>query len=274
MDARAEAAGLLGGLLRHLLALFAGLLPRRLWREWEGRIPLARMAVPSALVTFLLGFAVGIPGFLDYAARSGAATSDLMLAAAGEASRGRASDLAPAGAWGLSLFTLVAYLLFTPRGLLASYLSASGLLRCMAAVTSEPHGDPLLSLADHAARRVLARASRRRLASEREQLEGPPAPDALVRGGDLGFPEVELILVASRRKPGWQRGLVLVTGLKCYRVGEAFDRFFKEGLRTLYPLNELPAAEVMRRSLPWELPPLSAYDPISRTTAALPKASG
>jgi hypothetical protein len=141
----------------------------------------------------------------------------------------------------------------------------------MSAAAGEPQGDPLLSLADHAARRLAARASHRRFASEREQLEGPFAPDALVPGRQLGFPDAELILVASRRKPGWQRGLVLVTVLKRYRVGEPFDRFFRDGLRTLYPLNELPGAEVMRRSVAYKLPLLSAYDPVARATMSLPE---
>jgi hypothetical protein len=55
------------GVVRHVLALGAGILPRRFWPDWEGRLPIARMAMPSAGLVFMLGFAVGIPGFLDYA---------------------------------------------------------------------------------------------------------------------------------------------------------------------------------------------------------------
>lgn len=46
-------------------------------------------------------------------------------------------------------------------------------------------------------------------------------------------------------------------------AGEPFDRCLGEGLRTLYPLNEPPGAEVMRRSVAYELPLLSAYDPVA-----------
>lgn len=259
------------GVLRHVLALGAGSLPRRFWPDWEGRLPIARMAMPSAGLVFMLGFAVGIPGFLDYAVRSGGATSDLMLRASHEALRGRASEMAPAGAWGLSIVTLAAFAFLTPKGLLASYLVASGVLRFLAAAASEPLGDPLLSVGDQLVQRLAKRWSDERFVSTRERLEGPATADVLVSGKDLGFPEAELVLVASRRKPEWQAGVVVVTALKRYRIGSAFDRSFRDGLRRLYPLSELPMAEVMRRSVACELPRLSRYDPVSRTTSLLPE---
>jgi len=271
MGFASEAADVAGGALRRVLGLAVGVLPRRLWPEWEGRLPIARMAIPSAILTCLLGFAIGIPGFFEYALRVGDVTSDLMLAASRETLRGRAPSTAPAGAWGLSIFTLAAFAFFTPTGLLASYLVTSGLLRLLAAAANEPHGDPLLSLGDQGIRRLAARWSQERFRAEREALEGPARPDVLLRGKDLGFPEAELVLVASRRKPEWQAGVVLVTALKRYRIGTPFDRPFRDGLRRLYPLCELPAAEVMRRSLACELPRLSRYDPVSRTTALLPE---
>jgi hypothetical protein len=65
------------------------------------------------------------------------------------------------------------------------------------------------------------------------------------------------VILASRRKPGWHTGVIVRTGDGWYRVGNAFDQHRPEGLRRVYPLVQAGAAEVLRRSVEYDLPPLA-----------------
>jgi hypothetical protein len=65
------------------------------------------------------------------------------------------------------------------------------------------------------------------------------------------------VIVASRRKPDWQPGVFIITAEKWYRVGESAERQMPGGLRMFYPLTEITDHEVLRRGVPYELPPLS-----------------
>ncbi|HLA76852.1 MAG TPA: hypothetical protein VJU18_04640, partial [Vicinamibacteria bacterium] len=65
-----------------VLGTLANLLPRRLFPEWDGRLPMASTAIPSALLTVFLGFGLGVPGFLAYATRTASAGNEAMLEAA------------------------------------------------------------------------------------------------------------------------------------------------------------------------------------------------
>ena len=264
-----SAGEVLDSVLRHVLATLAGLLPRRLWSEWEGRIPMARMALASALLAFFLGFGIGIPGFLRYAMGFSGTITDTMIQTAHDVNVGKAPSDAPVRAWGISFFSFVAFAFFTPTGLLATYLVLSGLYRLLAVAVHEPRGDPVLSLLDAGLRRLALKISRDRMIAVREAQEGPAVPDVLLTGKDAGVPEADFVLVASRIKPDWEPGVVVVTSEKWYRIGTPFDRRLAGGLRRLYPLTELAAAEVLRRSVAYELPRLSAYDPVSRTTRLL-----
>ena len=67
----------------------------------------------------------------------------------------------------------------------------------------------------------------------------------------------ELVVVASRQKPGWERGVFVITPDAWYRLGEPIDREMPAGLRTLYPLTELRDLEVRRKSVEYTLPPLT-----------------
>lgn len=268
-DALTEIRHLLDSCVRHVVAIGANILPRRLWPEWEGRLPIARMAMASALATFFLGFAVGIPGFLRYAAGTSSAITNAMIQAGYAEIARKATPGASAGAYGLSIFSLAAFAFFTPTGLLATYLVGTGLYRLLAVAAHEPRSDPLLSLLDAGARRILWKVTLERVVAERERQEGEAVPDVLLKGKDLGVPAADFLVVSSRWKSGWEPGVVVVTADKRYRIGTAFDRRFAGGLRRIYPLAELPAVEVMRRSIAYELPRLSAYDPVKRTTTLL-----
>jgi len=49
-----------------------------------------------------------------------------------------------------------------------------------------------------------------------------------------------------------------------YRIGEPLDRRFPDGLRVVYPLLSVPAAEATRRRVSYALPPLSEWDAVER----------
>jgi hypothetical protein len=238
------------------LALLANLLPRRYRLEWDGRLPIAAMAGWSALLTVLLAFAIGVPGFLRYATRAGSAVTDTMLQTAEKVNQGQASLEKMPESYLLSMLTLPAFLFFTPRGLVTLYLGGTGLFRCLAFAAGEPRGDPLLGGIDAGLRALWTRRKARRDAALREALEGPEVADVLLSGRDGGAPEAVYALVASRRKPGWSEGALVLDGEARYRIGRPFDRRYSGGLRTVYPLLEVATAEVMRRVVRCVLPAL------------------
>jgi hypothetical protein len=263
-----SAAEAIDNLTRQVLAVGANVLPRRIAMEWEGRLPIARMTLLSAVLTFVVGFGAGAIGFLRYAEAMGAAAARMTMEAAYQQMEGRlpggVDTSAPVA---YSSLSLIAFAFFTPLGLFCTYLVVSGLVRWFAAVADAPLGDPLLTLAD---RFWLARTAQRGLDQadlERLRQEGPEVPDVLLVGRDMGMPEADLILVTSRRKPAWEPGVILVTSLKRYRIGASVDRRIAGGLRAVYPLTELAATEVQRRSLAQELPRLSRYDAVTGTTS-------
>lgn len=240
---------------RLVLALLANLMPRRFRLEWDGRLPITATGGWSALATVLLAFAIGVPGFLRYATRAGGAVTDTMLSTAEAVNQGQASMKKMPESYVLSMLSLPAFLLFTPRGLVTLYVGGSGLVRCLAFAAGEPRGDPLIGTVDLVVRAFWTRRRERRAAALREAQEGPEVPDVLVSGRDAGAPEAVYALVASRRKPGWDEGAFVLDGEARYRIGRPFDRRHPEGLRTVYPLLEVATSEVMRRIVRCALPP-------------------
>lgn len=228
-----------------LIAILLANLPRRWWGPFEDRFPLFGMAWLSGLVAILAGFAVAIPGFLTYIGLASGGLNEALLGAQSDLVRLR----------GPLLLALPAFLLTTPAGLLATYLIVSGLGRFASAfITNEPHGDWILTSLDAVARHVWRDTSTRRAVSNRERREGPEVPDRLVTGAWLGRDDVDLAIVASRRK-GWPPGAYLVTADgKAYRVGPSFDLETKAGLRAVYPLTELTTVEAIRHAIAYELP--------------------
>jgi hypothetical protein len=230
-------------------AMLLVLLPHRLWSRAPHWLPLRSAAFFSGVATVLLAAAIGIPGFLDHAAATTSLANDAMIQ--GEMrrmtdyNRGMVQGFA-----GLSIFTF----LLTPTGLLTLYLAASGAVRAAAGWFDDPIGDPLLTGADAV---LFAATGRRRETSERrsrEALEGPEVGDRAVSGSAAGVPGCDLVIVSSRRKPGWERGVVLFTQEACYRIGEPVERTVAGRLRTLYPLHEHRDLEAIRKSFHYDLP--------------------
>lgn len=249
----------LTALLRGLAAVPAGLLPRRYWERVLYRLPISRLALVSALLTFLTGGFIGARGFLDYATRAAGAANQAMLEIAARQNAGQlpaGEPITTAAPVAFSILSLVAFALFTPLGLFATYLTVSGFVRAASSLVDEPFGDPILTGVDALVRRSSARAvaaSRRRA---RARAEGPETPDRLYTGEWAGLSGVDYVVVSSRRKPGWDAGAFVITSDKWYTLGTPFDMRLPEGLRTVYPLTEQRVNEVLRRGVRYELPPL------------------
>jgi hypothetical protein len=196
----------------------------------------------------LTGLAIGIPGYLDF-----------MAAAADGFNQGIGvnPDLGiKSTGWGLA--GLPVFILATPTGLISTYFGITGMARAISAfIVDEVHGDFLLTWLDASIRAIGTRLRGYAAGNRRQALEGAAAPDRLVTGEHAGHPDFELVLLASRRKVGWETNSYLVTpDGAAYKVGKAFDLTTQAGLRTAYPLTKLRGGEAIRHSIHYELPPL------------------
>jgi hypothetical protein len=118
----------------------------------------------------------------------------------------------------------------------------------------------VLSLADAVVRRRLAERRRRREEDDRHAQEGPEVADVLVTGASVGIPEAVYAVLASRLKHGWEPGVFVLTDDARFRLGERRDRRYRDGLRAVYPLLEVPEVEATRRRVTYSLPLLSEWD--------------
>jgi hypothetical protein len=232
-------------------AMAASLLPARIWPRLPASFSMTAAAFASGLVTFFAGAAVGIPGFLEHAH----ATTSLGLDAElhrvfTSADAGYRQGLVQ-GFAGLSIFT---FLLLTPKGWLTLYLVLGGALRTAAAWFDDPVGDPILTGLDAVLWSGRTRHRTRAEGRRREAQEGPEVPDRVVSSGVAGIPGCDFVVVSSRRKPGWERGVAVLTEDACYRIGEPVEQQVAGRLRTLYPLTEHKDLEAIRRSVRYELP--------------------
>jgi hypothetical protein len=241
----------------------AALAPRRLWARWNGPLPMGAASTVAALSTFLAAFAVGIPGFLRYAAQAGSAVSDAMLLTGHAVNTGHAPLAAMPGSHAVSLFSLFAFVFLTPLGWLSLYLCLTGLYRAVGAAVGEPLGDPLAGLVDGLLLRRRERRAAEEAAASRAAQEGAEVPDVLLDGRAGGAPEAAFVVVASRVKPGWDEGAFVMAPEAWFRLGRPFDQRYPDGLRRVYPLIVPGAAEVIRRRVSYELPALSDRYPAS-----------
>lgn len=233
------------------VAIVAALLPHRYWRALPLTVPVDRAAFVSGLLTFFLGMAIGIPGFLEHAGvnvslANQAVVDEAMRNPQAGYSRGMVQGFA-----GLSIFT---FLLLTPAGLLTLYLTATGAARAAAVWFEDPIGDPLLTGLDAILLSGRARHKRESERRTREALEGPEVPDRVASSTAAGLPGCDLVIVASRRKNGWEHGVTVFTSDAAYRIGQPVERTIAGRLRTLYPLTEHKDFEVVRRSIHYDLP--------------------
>lgn len=239
--------------------MFLAFLPARHWPRWD--LPAAPLAGVSAACAIAAGVLVGFDGYMRYAA----GVAETLAPLSGETGGGIFCI-----GMGMSALSLPTFAFFTPLGLLCTYLVLSGIARIAMVLAETPGGDPLLALADgwlHGRRRDRERET---AAADRAALEGPEVADVLVPGAEIGFPDAEWVVVASRVKPGWEPGVIVVTTDRWWRIGAVCDRRLREGLRALYPLHAVAAAEVIRRSVYYDHPRLSALGAVTDAPAPAP----
>lgn len=242
------------------LGIAAATLPQRHWSALDRRIPVTGMALPSAIATFGVAALLGIPGYFRYAERRTDLVIDSLLVATGWRASAGQELLSETGAqmvWVSGYLAPFTYALLTPTGLFALYLTLSGYFRLAAWYVEQPQGDLLVTFVDSAVVKRRRAAALERSRAERESLEGPEVPDRLITGRAAGIPDAELVVVSSRRKPGWEAGVFVITPDTWYRLGQPVERTVHAGLRTLYPLTEIHDLEARRKSVQYELPPLS-----------------
>ena len=236
--------GMLVGGLAFVVAILVAPLPFRLWRHLPS-LPLESAAFVSGILTLFCGAAVGIPGFLEHAAANVSLANEVQVAT-GPINRSLTQGFA-----GMSLYS---FLLLTPEGWLTMYLAGSGGVRAGGAWFGDPIGDPILTALDEIAWRTHRRLTSTRARQSREALEGPEVRDRVVSSANAGIPGCDLVIVSSRAKPGWSRGVVVYTADTCYRIGDPIERTIAGSLRTLYPLTEHTDLEAVRRSVNYDLP--------------------
>ena len=217
----------------------------------------------AAIATLLAGLVIGSAGFLAFAERSASAHNEAMLEVAKRQADGALGGGAVVSTAPVALNALAPWLfaLTTPLGWIASYLAITGAVRCIAAAVDDPRGDPLVDLAAYLRRRSATRRTVRRAEETWATLAGPEVSDRAVTAGRFGIEGADLVVVASRRHEEWTPGTVLDCGERHYRVGASLERTLPGGLRTLYPLTELPASDVFRRVVRYDLPRIQPDPP-------------
>ena len=239
------------GIVAFIGGMAAAVLPYRHWERLPASLPVAGAAFASGIATLFAGMAIGIPGFLEHAHATSALGIDAQLHGAFTDPAGGYSQGMAQGFAGLSIFT---FLLLTPKGWSTLYLTLSGAVRAGGAWFDDPVGDPILSGIDAIVSKSRADRSDRRSRAAREALEGPEVGDRIVSSAAANIPGCDLVIVSSRRKPGWDRGVVVFTPDKVYRLGEPVEQTIAGRLRYLYPLTEHADLEAIRRSVRYELP--------------------
>src|SRR5687768_5944637 len=99
---RAELEEAVGPLGRALLGFGAAFLPRRMWGRWDGYIPIQGASLFAAIATLGAAFAVGVPGFFEYAIPVSSHGVDTAL------QQGPEQEFALGGAIGMSAISLFA----------------------------------------------------------------------------------------------------------------------------------------------------------------------
>ena len=235
--------------MRAIGAVAAAMLPRHYWAALERSLPIQNATFVASLLTLLAGAALGITGFMAHLAEVTSANNDLYMEAARHA---KGDDIPlPSGLSGLSLFT---FIFLTPQGWISTYLTISGLLRTAGSQFDDPHGDLLLTAVDAGVRRAVSSTSAKAREEQRHRLEGPRVRDRVLNGSELGMPEADIVVVASRIKEDWDHGTVVLSHDGEFRVVAIEDRTIDGRLRRLYALQRHTDLEAFRRTVLYDFP--------------------
>ena len=239
------------GAVTFIGAMAGAWLPHRHWTRLPVTFPMNAAAFASGVATLFAGMAIGIPGFLEHAHATTSLAIDAQLHEAFRNPSAGYSQGMSQGFAGLSLFT---FLLLTPAGWITLYLTITGALRAGAAWFDDPIGDPILTALDAILVKQRGESAARKARADREAREGPEIADRAVSSAAAGIPDCDLVIVASRPKPGWERGVAVFTPDTVYRLGEPVEQTVAGRLRYLYPLKEHADHEAIRRSVQYDLP--------------------
>jgi hypothetical protein len=244
-----------------IAAIPAGLAPRRYWPSIDVHVPVFRAALLSAIATFFLAAIISVPAFFQYLHAAVAPAGEKMLDLYGLKGRtGVSSPESTTAAIQLVQITTpmlpFLFIFTTWQGLISLYLTLTGALRMVAWYIDDPWGDPALTMVDNVVRRAWTASRERDARILRERREGTAVPDVLMTGADVGLADADLVVIASRRKPEWDAGAIVVTDDKWFKLGAAVEQQMPGGWRTLYPLTELHHHEVLRRAVRYTLPAL------------------
>jgi hypothetical protein len=232
------------------------LLPKRYWQSIN--MPVDNVAFASSLITMFAGFALGIRGYFAYLAVLYSSPGASILEISKQQVVGELPETAAVSGIPMALGALapITFALATPLGLAATYLVLSGFIRAVGSYIGEPHGDPILTGLDSVWRRLRSSRHTRSAQQARAALEREDEPDRRHDGEWAGLTGVDFVIVAARRKPGWTKGVWVITSDGWFKLGEPFDRPTPNGLRTIYPLTLENSLDVLRNGVSYELPPL------------------
>jgi hypothetical protein len=232
--------------------LLAAMLPARWWPSIDRYFPATASALAASMLTIVAGGILGIGGSIDFGQQQARVVPKAVHSSSRGAKKARNDRNAPAPQ-GVPAFSVFGFVL-TPQGILATYLTLSGLGRALSAQFGEGFGDPLLTGADHGIVALHHRLGLEHTRFVRLVREGPKVPDMIVRGVHIGMDDADLVIVSARVKRSWDRGTIVRSGEDWYRVGVIEERLMQGYLRTLYPLNELNDHGAIRRLVDYAIP--------------------
>jgi hypothetical protein len=237
-----------------LAAAVTAFLPERYWSALERRgFAVHDAAGFSAFVTTVAAGIAGARAFFSHAA-AGAVAADRILVrvATTQIVSSNAPDVTSRLALAISAASALAFVM-TPIGAVTVYLTGSGALRLLGSYLEAPFGDPLLTLADAGCRHVGGAAADARDAIRHRFAFGAVVPDSIAAGAAVGVPEADVVVMASRPKPGWTPGTMVVSPDGCYLLVAALRRRIGCRERVLYSLVRKTDAAIVRKSIRYDL---------------------
>jgi hypothetical protein len=236
----------MGTIVRFVVGVVATLLPARYWTRVNARgIPV--FPVLSPLICLAAGLVIGLPHIYRHLLVS-ASSAQRMVAIAGSSDE----RTAVAQAQTLSLLSAIG-VVFTPLGFLSIWLTLSAAARLLGAYLGEPFGDPAVSGVDWLARELRRRASAALSAIRTRARYGRHETDRVMDAAACGVGDADVVVIASRPKPGWTAGAVVLTEDGYYALLRPFEVVVDGHQRIGYPLVRKRDFEIVRKVFRYDL---------------------